>query len=91
MANAKKILITTESHELLVVRRRGSTHPRHICPICTTPGCGLTLDEARDYTCLSGLELIREIEIGAVHAYEIAGGPLLICQKSVDTFCTEKK
>jgi hypothetical protein len=92
MTNAKKILITTESHEVFILRRRVRTFPQHTCPICSTLTCGLTLDDARAYAGLSALELIRSIEAAAIYAYEIeGGGPLLICQKSLDLFCNGEK
>jgi hypothetical protein len=91
MTNAKKILVTTESHELVIVRRRLSTSSQHVCPICSTSAVGLTLDDAKVYTGRSALQLINGIETSAIHAYEIAGGPLLICQKSLETFCNGEK
>jgi hypothetical protein len=91
MTNAKKILITTESHELFIVRRRSSAVPQHICPICSAKGCGLTLDDAAALAGLSALELVRSIETSAVKAFEVACGPLLICQQSLETFCNGEK
>jgi hypothetical protein len=89
MTNAKKILITTKSHELFILRR--VSRPQHICPICSTWACGVTLDDARQLAGLSAMELIRLIEKGAIYAYEIEAGPLLICRKSLETFCNGEK
>jgi hypothetical protein len=91
MTNAKKILITTESHEMFIVRRRTATFSQHICPFCSTHVCGLTLDDARKFADLSFLELMRGIETAAIHAYEIESGPLLVCQKSLEIFCNGEK
>jgi hypothetical protein len=91
MTNAKKILITTESHERFVVRRRIAKFPQHVCPFCLTLACGLTLDDAKAYSGLSVLELVRTIDTAAIRAYEIESGPLLICQKSLEIFCAGEK
>jgi hypothetical protein len=90
MTNAKKILITTESHELFIVRRTAPTSPRYFCPVCSTQTCGVTLDDAGAYANLSSLELIKRI--GAdLHAVETDSGALLICQKSLEMFCNGEK
>ena len=84
MTNAKKILITTESREFLIMRRSASPPPPRICRICLTKNCGVTLDDAAVYAGLSAMELIPWIASGAIHANETAGGQLLICQKSLE-------
>jgi hypothetical protein len=91
MANAKKILIRTESHERFIVRRRFPVDSQQICAVCSTRACGMTLDDAAIFYGVSALELIRGIESAAVRAYGTAGGHLLICQKSLEILCNGEK
>ncbi len=86
MTNAKKILITTESHEIFIVRMNGKSHIRGFCPNCTFEVEILTLDEAVSFSAKHTRELIRQIETDAVHSIETTSGHLLVCQNSLKDF-----
>ena len=86
MTNLKKILITTESHEVFIVRANGGSNIRGLCPNCLREVALFTLDEAVSFSARRARELIRQIERNAVHAVETASGHLLICQNSLKDF-----
>lgn len=86
MTIAKKILITTEIHEIFIVRRSEQQTIRGFCETCSAENEMLTLDEAVSLTGKSTLELIRRIEAGAIHTIETASGHLLVCQNSLKYF-----
>jgi len=67
---AKKILITTESHEVFVVRRGEEKSWRGFCPRCTTEVELMTLDTAVSVSGHTTRELLRRAESGAVYAIE---------------------
>ena len=86
MTNLKKILITTETREVFIVRLNGGSRIRGFCPRCEQEAPLLTLDEAVSFSALFTRELIRRIEQGVVHAIETASGHLLICRNSLTDF-----
>ncbi len=83
MKNAKKILITTESHEIFIVRVNRRSNIRGFCPDCAEEVELLTLDEAVSVSTRKTRELIREIEADAVHSIETLSGHLLLCRRSL--------
>lgn len=86
MTNLKKILITTESHEVFIVRMGGSSNIQGFCPDCAEEVGLLTLDEAVSFSARSTRELLRQIECAAVHSIETASGHLLVCRRSLVNF-----
>ena len=84
MTNLKKILITTESHEVFIVRLGGGSNIKGFCAPCAGEVDLLTIDEAVSFSALGTRELIRRIERGAVHAVETASGHLLVCRSSLN-------
>ena len=87
MTKAKKILITTESREVFIVRRDECRTIRGVCETCAAETEMLTLDEVVNLTGKSTLELIRLAESDAIHTIESASGHLLVCQNSLRNFC----
>ncbi len=83
MIKAKRILITTESREIFIVRRVGNPTIRGFCETCAAETDLLTLDEAVGFANKSTRELIRKIESGAIHSTESASGHLFICEESL--------
>ena len=79
MANAKKILITTESHETFVVRRVGRGAINIFCDICETETSMLTLYQAASIALRMKWNLMSLLEAGTVHSVETSDGQLLIC------------
>lgn len=83
MKNARRILITTESHEVFIVRFTGESDVRGFCPDCAAETQMLTFDESVIVLGESARRLIRHIESNAVHSIETASGHLLICAESL--------
>jgi hypothetical protein len=83
MPTANKFLITTESHEYIVVRRPGSERPVRHCASCGADVTGLTLDEAVTVTGASGFTLLGLARAGKVHLMESPTGHLLVCGESL--------
>lgn len=82
-SKAKKVLITTVSHEVFIVRVNEDTGIRGFCPSCESEVEMLTLDSAARIAGVSGRQMINEIATNEVHSIETANGPLLICRKSL--------
>lgn len=82
MTNAKKILITHESHERVVVRPIKNTL-RGFCNACARETELLTLDESVSSVQIPAREIMRRIETGAIHSIETAQGHILICRPSL--------
>ena len=77
----KRIKITVESYEVLVIRRRGGL-AQLWCPTCCEQVAVISFSEITP----SGLsaETIRlQIEAGRLHMIETVGGSPLICLKSL--------
>ena len=86
MTNLKKILITTESREVFIVRIQGGSNISGFCAVCATEVKLLTLDEAVSFSAMPTRALIRQIESGAIHSVETASGHLLVCRHSLNDF-----
>lgn len=82
-SKAKKLLITTEKHEIFIVRLGVRDPVRGFCPICHREVDMLTLDSAVGASDLSGREMIGRIASEEIHAIETANGSLLICKSSL--------
>lgn len=85
MTNLKKILITTESHEVFILRMKADSKINGFCVLCKKDVPLFTLDEAVSFSALSTRELIRQIESGTIHSIETASGHLLICRSSLNS------
>lgn len=84
MTNLKKILITTESHEIFILRTNSGSTISGFCAECKKDVPLFTLDEAVSFSALPTRELIRQAERGTVHAVETASGHLLVCRNSLE-------
>jgi len=82
--NSNKFLITTETHEVVRVRRTGVAPVRGFCSLCKEQVDLLPFDTAVILGGLTGRQLIKSIGSAAVHAVEPEGGPLLVCAKSLN-------
>lgn len=85
---AKKYLITEESHEVLVVRRKGQSILRVHCRECGTEVDMLTADAAVTGSGRSSRELFRRIEAGVLHSVETDTGHVLVCSVSLSRLGT---
>lgn len=86
MSNLKKILITTESREVFILRINSDSQISGYCAACAEDVPLLTLDEAVSFSALFTREMIRRIECGAIHSVETASGHLLVCRNSLNNF-----
>lgn len=78
---AKKILLTRELHEVVIVRSRKQF--RSFCAECQTDGDFLSLDGAAQVSGLGTREILRRMETREVHAQETTNGLMLVCLKSL--------
>ena len=83
MPKAKKILITTESSEIFILRVDGKKNIRGFCSDCAAETEMLTLDEAVSFSGITALEVLRSVESGRIHFQETANGHLLICVEAL--------
>lgn len=91
MTNAKKILITTESREVFIVRFNENSDMHGWCEACAADTKMLTLDNAVSFAGTPTRELIRQTDAGAIHSIETVGGHLLLCQNSLQGFFKRKE
>lgn len=82
---AKRLLITTVSHEISIVRVNHRTPLRGYCPGCATEVEMLTLDSAVSVLGIGGREVIRQIVSQETHSIETANGRLLVCRSSLES------
>jgi hypothetical protein len=82
-AKSKKILITTETHERLLIRQTENQSFRGFCPECEKEVEMLTLDAVTSDMGIRTRELFRLIEENSVHSLEIESGHLLVCLNSL--------
>jgi hypothetical protein len=77
----RKIQITVETHEVLVIRERGNLY--HIwCARCGKQTAVISLNDA----CMSGLTVEatqRQVETGRLHLIERGGGFSFVCLDSL--------
>jgi hypothetical protein len=80
---AKKLLITTIRHEMVVVRAPHQTTVQGFCPTCGTQVEMLTFDMAVKVSGTSGFEMIRQLAANETHSIETINGHLLVCRRSL--------
>jgi hypothetical protein len=80
---AKQILITTESREVLVIRRESEPADEHFCPECGEQVEMVNFDTAITLYGIGGRELFYRSDGGGIHSIEAATGHLLICKRSL--------
>jgi hypothetical protein len=79
----KKILITTESHEIFVLRTNGQKHAVGFCSLCAYEVEWLTLDQSVSESGLRTNALVQMAEAGDVHTIETLSGHLIFCARSI--------
>jgi hypothetical protein len=82
--NNKKILITTESHEIFVLRTDRRDRAYGQCGVCDREVEIVTIDQAISLSGIRTGELVRMAESDRVHAIETSTGHLLICRESLE-------
>ena len=91
MKNAKKILITSATSEIFIIRRGRQKTFRGFCTNCAAETEMLDLHSAVTVFGLGTRELICQIETGAVHSSETASGHLLVCTESLQAMIRQTK
>ncbi len=81
-AKTKKILITTERHEILIVRQISGHKIPGFCPKCNEKVEMINFDDAVSQSGVGGREMLNRSEDGEIHLVESATGHLLICKGS---------
>jgi hypothetical protein len=88
LTKAKKILITTETHEIVVARRYA---PRTTHGFCLECGSTLvSLEEAVLLASASSRAIHRQMERRAVHFAETSDGLVLLCKASLIEHSSKK-
>ena len=82
--------ITIETHEVLVIRRRGRA-PRTLCPDCGERATMLTMDEALTVFSVSMRSLVRFVEAGDLHYVETPKGALFLCSESLAALGSDER
>ena len=82
-SKAKKLLITTEKHEIFIVRVGCREGINGFCPACDREVEMLTVDSVVSTLGISGREVIRRITSDEIHSIETTGGHLLVCRNSL--------
>ena len=88
---SKKILITTTSREIFIVRADDKSFVTGFCPDCAREVELLNLDSAVSFAQKSARQLIDEIQSGAIHSIETKSGHLLVCRDSLNCFWQAEK
>ena len=79
----KNYLITTEKHEVTIIRGRKASVECGFCLVCADEVDIVSFDQAAAIMSLGGVELVRQIESGAVHSLETSGG-CGVCRRSLE-------
>jgi hypothetical protein len=82
VARKRRLEITVETHEVLVVRQREGA-PRTWCSQCRERAGLVTVDQAAAAAGVSSRTIYRRVETGALHFSETTDGRLLVCLKSL--------
>ena len=83
VSKSKKYLITTESHEIFIVRQNENKTFRGFCSECQKEVEMLTLDAVTSNTGRPTRDLLQLIENNLIHSNESASGHLLVCRNSL--------
>jgi hypothetical protein len=81
--NSKKIFITTESHEMFILRMGSKGRAFGHCARCKQEVEILGIDRAVSASGLSTSKLMRKIDEGEIHGIETDSGHILICSESL--------
>jgi hypothetical protein len=79
---AKKYLITTESHEIFILRKNKAAFG--FCVECDAEVELLTLDAITTQTGTPTREILRLIANNLLHSFETESGHLFVCRNSLE-------
>ncbi len=80
---AKKLLITTEKHEIFIMRLGTVETVFGFCAECGAEFEMLTLDSAVKVSGINGHRIVMRIANNQIHSIETANGHLLLYRKSL--------
>lgn len=83
MEKRRKTIITSETHEVLVVRRPLSPAIRIWCPVCAEELDMLKPEEAAAVANVNTRTIYAWVETGRIHHTETSGGEVLICPRQL--------
>jgi hypothetical protein len=86
MTNAKKILITTESHETYTLHINNRNGAVGHCVRCDAQVEILSLEQAVSLTHIHTRDLVRLVDAMQIHAIETNTGHYLICSASAKEY-----
>ena len=82
MEKKRVTIITSETHEVLVVRKTANRDNRRWCPACSLDVDMVSPQEAAHRLGVSPREIFRQLEAEKIHFNEEPGMPFLICPNS---------
>lgn len=90
MTRAKKILITTESHEIFTLHVNSDRGAAGFCQACNAEVEMLSLEQAVTVTRIHTRDLVRLMDSCTIHAIETNSGHYLVCADSARNYLAEK-
>ena len=90
MTNAKKILITTESHETYTLHINSKNGAVGHCAKCNAQVEILSLEQAVSMTEIHTRDIVRLVDTKQIHAIETNTGHYLICSASAHEYLLER-
>lgn len=90
MTRAKKILITTESHEVFTLHVNSDRGAAGFCRSCDAEVEMLSLEQAVSLTHIHTRDLVRLVDAAEIHAIETNTGHYLVCADSVKSYVAGK-
>jgi hypothetical protein len=89
MTNAKKILITTECHEIFTLHINSDRGAAGFCRICNSEVEMLSLEQAVWLTHIHTRDLVRLVDASEIHAIETNTGHYLVCADSAKKYVSQ--
>lgn len=84
MLKEKKILITRQRFERIVIRQSGSSGEDFACPVCGEQEVMLSIEKSALVYEVSIRSVFRLLESGQIHFAELPSGQLLVCMASLE-------
>ena len=84
MINAKKILITSESHEIFILKTGSKGRAFGRCRQCGQEVEILSIDRAVSVSGFKTSDLMRKIDANEIHGIQTESGHILICRESLE-------
>ena len=82
MGNSRRVEISIETHEVLIIRQ-GKQVSSRLCSKCAGGIEMVTVSAAAVATGLSQRDIFRSVEAGLLHSSETADGQFVICLNSL--------